>query len=37
MYNAFKGIYLESRPGDDGHTGEISNISYENILINNAS
>lgn len=37
MYNTFKGIYLKSRPGQDGHTGEITNVTYENILINNAS
>jgi polygalacturonase len=22
MYNSFKGIYLKSRPGDEGHTDE---------------
>ncbi|CAF1332555.1 unnamed protein product [Adineta ricciae] len=37
MYNTFKGIYLKSRPGDEGHTGEISSILYENIRIYNAS
>ncbi|UJR17717.1 hypothetical protein I4U23_004615 [Adineta vaga] len=37
MYNTFKGIYLKSRPGEEGHTGEISNILYENIQIYNAS
>ncbi|CAF3503781.1 unnamed protein product [Rotaria sp. Silwood1] len=37
MYNTFKGIYLKSRPGQVGHTGEITNVTYENILINNAS
>ncbi|CAF0775861.1 unnamed protein product [Adineta ricciae] len=37
MYNTFKGIYLKSRPGLPGHTGEITNVTYENILINNAS
>ena len=37
MYNTFKGIYLKSRPGKVGDTGEISNVTYENILINNAS
>jgi hypothetical protein len=37
MYNTFKGIYLKSRPGDAGDTGEITDVLYENILINNAS
>jgi len=37
MYNTFKGIYLKSRPGDEGDTGEITDILYENIQINNAS
>ena len=37
MYNTFKGIYLKSRPGEEGHTGEITNITYENIQIYNAS
>ncbi|CAF4413251.1 unnamed protein product, partial [Adineta steineri] len=37
MYNTFKGIYLKSRPGALGHTGEITNVTYQNILINNAS
>lgn len=37
MFNTFKGIYLKSRPGDEGHTGEITDILYENIQIHNAS
>ncbi|CAF3465893.1 unnamed protein product [Rotaria sp. Silwood1] len=37
MYNTFKGIYLKSRPGNEGHTGEISDNLYENIQIYNAS
>ena len=37
MYNTFKGIYLKSRPGQMGDTGEITNVTYENVLINNAS
>ena len=37
MYNTFKGIYLKSRPGKPGETGEITDVTYENILINNAS
>jgi polygalacturonase len=37
MYNTFKGIYLKSRPADEGDTGEITDILYENIQINNAS
>lgn len=37
MYNTFKGIYLKSRPGAPGHTGEITDVLYENILIRNAS
>ena len=37
MFNTFKGIYLKSRPGGPGETGEITNVTYENILINNAS
>ncbi len=37
MYNTFKGIYLKSRPGNDGETGEIRDILYENIQIYNAS
>lgn len=37
MYNTFKGIYLKSRPGNEGETGEITDILYENIQIHNAS
>lgn len=37
MYNTFKGIYLKSRPGSVGETGEITDVTYENILIRNAS
>ena len=37
MYNTFKGIYLKSRPGAPGQTGEITNVTYQNILISNAS
>ncbi|CAF1056545.1 unnamed protein product [Didymodactylos carnosus] len=37
MYNTFKGFYLKSRPGEEGHTGEISDVLYENIQINNVS
>jgi len=37
MYNTFKGIYLKSRPGKPGETGEITDVLYENILIRNAS
>ena len=35
MHNTFKGIYLKSRPSGSG-TGEISNILYEDIVIENA-
>ncbi|CAF4299247.1 unnamed protein product, partial [Adineta steineri] len=37
MFNTFKGIYLKSRPGNEGNTGEITDILYENIRIHNAS
>ena len=36
MPNTFKGIYLKSRPGGGGqNTGEITNVTYQNITINN--
>ncbi len=36
MHNTFKGIYIKSRPGhNDADTGEISNVLYENIVIDN--
>ena len=31
--NSFKGIYMKSRPGAPGDTGEITNVLYENIRI----
>ncbi|CAF1204769.1 unnamed protein product [Adineta steineri] len=37
MFNTFKGIYLKSRPGNGGNTGEITDILYESIQIHNAS
>jgi polygalacturonase len=37
MENTFKGIYMKSRPGHEGDTGEITDILYENIEINNPS
>jgi len=37
MPNSFKGLYLKSRPGNPGDTGEITDVLYENIEINNAS
>jgi hypothetical protein len=37
MHNTFKGIYIKSRPGGNGTTGEITNILYENITIINAT
>lgn len=38
MVNTFKGIYMKSRPTDDPtDTGEITDVLYQNITINNAS
>jgi polygalacturonase len=37
MHNTFKGIYMKSRPGPNGSTGEITNILYDNITIINAT
>ena len=35
MKNTFKGLYLKSRPGQDAGTGEIRDVLYENIVIDN--
>jgi hypothetical protein len=35
MPNSFKGLYLKARPSDPHGTGQVSNILYENITINN--
>ena len=35
MHNTFKGIYMKSRPGEHGGTGEISDVLYQNITIYN--
>jgi polygalacturonase len=33
MPNSYKGIYMKSRPGSPGETGEITRVLYENIRI----
>ena len=33
MYRTFKGIYMKSRPGNSQDTGEITDVLYENIVM----